>query len=124
MSTKTDEDSTQSKKKIGWLNTHILMTQCQEMKNQVILDSGSSTSVFCKEEHCDKIETTTPIEIKTNGGSISMNQKCKVPDLGMAYYKEDSLTNIIGLKDMQKKHQVTYDSQVEPSFLIHNEKVK
>ena len=48
-----------------------------------------------------------PIEIKTNGGSISMNQKYKAPDLGIAYYKEDSLTNIIGLRDMQKKYQVT-----------------
>ena len=100
LSTKTDKDSTQSKKKIGWAKTHILMTQCPEMKNQVILDSRSSTSVFCKEEYCDKIEKTKLIEIMTNGGSISMNQKCKVPDLGMAYYKEDSLTNIIGLRDM------------------------
>ena len=83
------------------------MTQCQEMKNQVILDSRSSTSIFCKEEYCDKIERTMPIEIKTNGGSISMNQKYKAPDLGIAYYKEDSLTNIIGLRDMQKKYQVT-----------------
>ena len=98
------------------------MTQCQEMKNQVILDSGSYTSVFYKEEYCDKIEKTTPIEIKMNGASISMNQKCKVPDLGMAYCKEDSLTNIIGLKGMQKKYRVTYDSQVEPPFLIHTEK--
>ena len=42
-----------------------------------------------------------PIEIKTNGGSISMNQKCKVQDIAITYYKEDSLTNIIGLRDMR-----------------------
>ena len=92
------------------------------MKYQVMLDSRSSTSVFCKEEYCDKIEKTTPIEIKTNGGSIYIDRKCKVPDLGTAYYMEDSLTNIIGFNDMQEKYCVTYDSQKEPSFQVYTEK--
>ena len=77
-STKKDENSTQSKKKIGWVNTHILMIHCQEMKHKVILDSGSSTSVFCKEKYCNEIEQTTLIEIKTNGGSFYKVKKCSV----------------------------------------------
>ena len=92
------------------------------MKEDIILDSGSSTSLFCKEEFCNKIASISPIEIKTNVGSIFLNQKYKAPDLGPAYYDNNSLTNIIGLRDMRNKYCITYNSQKEPSFLIYTEK--
>ena len=44
------------------------MSSKKEMKEEIILDSGSSTSLFCKQEFYDKIASISPIEIKTNGG--------------------------------------------------------
>ena len=117
-----NENAKRYKKKVGWANAHILTNLNQKMKKQVILDSGSSTSVFCEEKYCDDIAATNPIEIKTNGGSIIMKQKCCVPDLGNAYFSKKSLTNIIGLRDMRTRYRVIYDSDKEPAFLIHTKK--
>ena len=89
------------------------------MKEEVILNSGSSTS--CKEEFCDETEETIPIWIRTNGGSVYIDKKCRVSDIGTVYYNEDSLTNIIGLKHMRNKYHITYSSQKESLFLVHKE---
>ena len=45
--TKTNE-SINSKKKIGWANTHLSMASCNKMKDKIILDSGLSTSIICR----------------------------------------------------------------------------
>ena len=77
----------------------------------MILNNRWLASIFCDVLYCDNIKQTKPIEVKTNGRSIMMNQECTVPDLGQVYCAEESLTNIIRLKDMRQKYRVTYDLQ-------------
>ena len=79
------------------------MANTTSMQNKILLDSGSSTTVFCNENYCNTIKPSETVEIKTNGGTIFMNERCMVPDLGRGYFHKNGLTNIIGLRDMRKK---------------------
>ena len=105
--------------KIAWANTHLVMASTTSMQNKILLDSDSTTTVFCNEDYCDTIKSSETVEIKKNGGTMLMNESCMVPDLGKGYFNKNRLTNIIGLTNMRKKFRVTYDSSKEPAFLIH-----
>ena len=68
------------------------------------------------------MNTNEPIKIYTNDGVIEIDKKYSIPDLGEDYFEKDTLTYIIGLKDMRSKHYVTYDSNIEPAFCVHTPK--
>ena len=50
------------------------------------------------------------MDIQTNGGRMTMTKKYKIPELDEGHLHKDSLTNIIGLKDMRQKFRITHDS--------------
>ena len=111
--------SNQSKQQ-GWTSVHVIYNQGNSMKNKIILDSGSSTTLFCNKNYCNKIKNTkNPIDIHTNGGTLQVKESCELPEIGESYYDKNAMTNIIGLSDMRKKFRITYDSEKEAAFLIH-----
>ena len=62
------------RKTIGWANAQVCMIQHHKMKNQILLDGGSSTTVFCNKQLCDKIYYTGEEMIMyTNGGPVKNN---------------------------------------------------
>ena len=70
---KTSENS--SNKKIGWANTHVMFADGRNLRDKVILDSGSSTLVFCNDTYCMNIKPDETIEIKSNRGTVEINNK-------------------------------------------------
>ena len=77
--------STESRQQ-GWASLHVVCNQGHRMKNKIILDSGSSTSLFCNKNFCKQIKTTQdPIDIHTNGGIIQVKASCQVPQIGKSY---------------------------------------
>ena len=112
--------SSVSSKSVGWANSHIIMNHNTQLKNKILLDSGSSTTLFCNQKYCENIQNTAePISVHTNGGTFGIDQKCNIPDLGNGYYNNKAMTNIIGLKDMRSKYRVTYDSDKGAEFRVH-----
>ena len=90
------------------------------MKNKIILDIGSSTTLFCSKNYLKQIKTTQdPIDIRTNGGIIQVKESYQVPQIRKSYHTKDAMTNIIGLADMRKKFRITYNSDKEAVFLVH-----
>ena len=62
--------SSSESKQQGWASVHVVCNQGHHMKNKII-DSGSSMTLFCNNNYCNKIKTTKdPIDIHTNGGII------------------------------------------------------
>ena len=61
--------------------------------------------------------TTWPIEIATNAGRRIVTHKAKVDGFGEVWYNEDAIANIFSLKDLIKKHKVTFDSSKEMPLL-------
>ena len=64
---------------------------------------------------------TWPIEIATNAGRRIVTHKAKVDGFGEVWYSEDAIANIFSLKDLIKKHKVTFDLSKENAFIVHRE---
>ena len=90
------------------------------MKNNILLDSGSTLSIFGNPDLVQDIKTSkTMLEMATNGGTTLSNKVAQVPGFGQVWYNEKAIANIFGLSDLKKKHRVTYDSEKEDAFLVH-----
>ena len=91
-----------------------------EMKDWILLDSGSTVNLFSTPKLVDKIKTVDEVmELATNAGTRINTQKADVPDFGEVWYDNKAITNIFALKEMIKRYRVTYDSNVEDAFIIH-----
>jgi hypothetical protein len=56
----------------------------------------------------------------SNGGGLKITEKCKIP--GCKYlvcYSKKAITNIICLKNLIKCYRVTFDSELDTTFVVH-----
>ena len=112
--------SSQQEKVVGWAGLHCSFAQNRSMKNLILLDSDSTDTVFCNPKYVTNIrESDEPLSISTNGGLMESHLKCDIPHISNVWYNENSMTNIISLKDMTKKFRVTMDSTKELALLVH-----
>ena len=96
--------------------------ECVKCTNKsIILDNGSSMSIFHDNELVDNIrKAKQPIKIATNAGSRAVFSEANVEGFGTVWYDENAIANIFALRDIKKRHRVTYDSANEDAFIIHN----
>ena len=50
-----------------------------------------------------------------------MTHSCKILKICQGYYDKNALANIMGLKNMRDVYRVTYDSAIEPAFIVHTQ---
>ena len=94
--------------------------QLSENDKENILDNGSTMSLFRDPSLVSDVAMATwPIEIATNAGRRIVTHKAKVDGFGEVWYNEDAIANIFSLKDLIKKHKVTFDSSKENAFIVH-----
>ena len=99
---------------------HCQVSQMSNMRELILLDSDSTDTVFCNPKYVSNVrQSKETLSILTNGGQITSHMKCDVPYINDVWYNEDSITNIISLKDMTNKFRVTMDSKEELTFLVH-----
>jgi hypothetical protein len=56
----------------------------------------------------------------SNGGGLKITEKCKIPGYKYSvWYSKKAITNIICLKNLIKCYRVTYDSEVDTTFVVH-----
>ena len=117
---------TKEEQHIGWAGVHIALTQDndreeQDLKKLILLDSDSNTTVFCEKKYVEEIwDVEDTMGLGTNGGgSLLSKKKCNIPYLGEHWFNEDSITNIIAMKDMTDRYRVTMDSAVEKALFVH-----
>ena len=111
---------------IGWAGVHMTLTQnkdaqSEDLKKLVLLDSDSNTTVFCEKKYVKEIwDVNETMGLGTNGGGrLTSTKKCNIPYLGEHWFNEDSITNIIAMKDMTDRYRVTMDSAVEKALFVH-----
>ena len=109
--------SNSNPKRIGWTNLHYSLSnydhnQSETMKNLVLLDSNSTNTIFCNEEYVTNIKKADiPLEIHTNGGTMMVTQKYKIPQQGTHLFNRNAITNIISLADISEIFRVIIDTQ-------------
>jgi hypothetical protein len=117
-STASEEEEEETE--TGWAGLQCSFAQTANMKELILLDSDSTDTVFCNRKYVKKIrDSGEPLSINTNGGVMKSTQKCDIQHIDNVWFNEDSMTNIIALKDMTKKFRVTMDSEEEKALLVH-----
>jgi hypothetical protein len=72
-STSTNNTSQQSSSE-GWSGAQLQFYQAEEMKKWIMLDNGSTFSLFCNPDLVENIrETSETLQLSTNGGELSTN---------------------------------------------------
>jgi hypothetical protein len=105
-----------------WSGAHIMLNQVntKELRDTILLDNGSSTSIFANPRMVQSIKTVDqPLQLMTNGGELVTDQKATVPGFGEVWYDEASIANIFSFAELKDKHKITYDSTKEDAFIIH-----
>jgi hypothetical protein len=97
----------------------------KNMKDEILLDNGSTTSLFANADLVTRITKSEEIlELATNAGTRQTNKKAEVPGFGQVWFDEKAIANIFGFADLVKKHRITYDSAIEDAFIIHMNRKK
>ena len=90
------------------------------MKDDIILDNGSTLSIFANPELVEGIrKSKSTLEMATNTGTRLTNQEANVPGFGTIWYDEGAIANIFSFAELVDKHRITFDSSVENAFLVH-----
>lgn len=110
---------------IDWMAINIGLAQLHhDMKNSILLDTGSTVNVFCNEKFVKDIKDAPKhLEVHTNAGSFIAKQIAKLPwhDIDV-WFNPNSITNVLSFAVMANKFRITYDNQVGDVFTIHTPK--
>lgn len=103
------------------INMANAVSEEDDMKNGILLDSGSTVNIFSNPHLVGNIKYTPDerMEMSTNAGLQVTMHKANVLDYGEIWYDSNAISNIFSLQKMAKHHRVTYDSWQEDAFYIH-----
>jgi hypothetical protein len=66
------------------------------------------------------IKAKNALQMTSNGGGLKITKKCKMPGYKyLVWYSKKAITNIICLKNLIKCYRVTYNSEVDNTFVVH-----
>jgi hypothetical protein len=92
-----------------------------DLRNVLLLDNQSTFDLCCNKKFTSKIiKGVHTLHMKSNGGGLKITEKCEIPGYKFKlWFSKKAITNIICLKNLIKCYRVTYDSEVDTSFVVH-----
>ncbi len=61
------------------------------------------------------------LNMTSSGGGLKITEQCKIPGYKLwVWFSENAITNIICLKNLIKIYRVTFDSEMDPTFVVHH----
>ena len=89
----------------------------------ILLDSESTCSIFRDSSLLSDIKPTDPpLVLNTNGGPHTSSKTGTYHGLGSpltVWFNPNSLANVLALRDVRRRAQVTLDTNQELAFLVH-----
>ena len=108
-------------KTMSWGQRHLQIGTCLASNlssDKVILDTGSSFSIFKDEQLVgDVCEATVPMRMQTNAGTRICDLQATVPGLGTVWFNKNAIANIFSFGQLEG-HQIFYDSDLEDAFYV------
>ncbi len=93
-----------------------------DLRNMLLLDNKLTFDLCCNKTFASKIiKAENALSMTSNGGGLKITKKCKIP--GYKYlvcYSKKATRNIICLKNLIKCYRVTYDSELDTTFVVHH----
>jgi hypothetical protein len=92
-----------------------------DLRNVLLLDNQSTFDLCCNKKFVSEIiKAKNALQMTSNGGGLKIIEKHKIPDYKyLAWYSKKAITNIICLKNLIKCYRVTYDREVDTTFVVH-----
>ena len=92
-----------------------------DLRNVLLLDNQLTFDLCCNKAFASKIiKAENALSMTSNGGGLKITEKCKIPGYKyLVWYSKKAITNIICLKNLIKCYQVTYDSKLDTTFVVH-----
>jgi hypothetical protein len=115
------ESASNQTKKEDWAGVHHLFNQGQDMKDWILLDNKSTTTIFWNPNMVRNIYNikNESLDLITNAGILRTTQKATIPGWGEAWFNPQAITNIFSYAEMAKRHRITYNSNKEDAFTIY-----
>ena len=94
--------------------------EADDLKDTMVLDSGSSIDLMCNPNFLQDITVTTdPCTLQTNGGQVQVVEEGLLPGYGRVPYHSDAMTNLMSLAKLTDQYRVTFDSSVDNAFYVY-----
>lgn len=113
-------------RKFDWMAVALAFDQHHEnqMRNWVLLDTGSTVNVFCNPnmvKNIKKAEKSLPIH--TNAGIFEAEYTAELPWTDMkVWFDPNAVANVLSMGMLQEKYQVRYDNSKEDTFFVETPK--
>ena len=84
------------------------------------MDNQSTMDRFCNKLLVSTtFEKKTPMRLKSNGGTMKVNHNATINGYERpVWFSKNAITNIIAIKNIIRKYQVTYNSD-KSTFVVH-----
>ncbi len=104
---------------VGWAGAHYQMLQSLNMRNEILLNTAKSTSLFGNKEYVASIqESNVKLGLNINGGPIFTTKTASVDNFGKVSYNKNLVANIFSFAEMRKQYRVNYNSETEDAFIV------
>ena len=93
-----------------------------DLRNVLLLDNQSTFDLCCNiRKFISSVKTAlNALHMTSNGGGIRISEKYKMPRYKLwVRLSKKAITNFICLKNLIKIYRVTYDSEVDTTFVVH-----
>jgi len=86
----------------------------------ILLDSQSTVDVFSNKKLLTNIrDSKRTLTLYCNAGKAIITQKGDLKGYGSVWYYPQGIANILSLRNIEKKHKVTYNSSMNTGFVVH-----
>jgi hypothetical protein len=115
-----DSDSDYESICADFIFAHQFTKHSAEHQGRVLLDSGSSCSVFCDDSFLTNIQQSEhTLKAFTNGGSQESTYRGDLGGFFRVWYNPESLINILSWSEVASQFRITTDSAIDDSIFIH-----